>query len=33
MTKSVALNIVAMIKGQRPPGILNPEIYGEPHRH
>ena len=27
MTKSVALNIVAMIKGQRPPGILNPEIY------
>ena len=32
MTKSVALNIVAMIKGQRPPGILNPEIYGEPHR-
>jgi len=33
MTKSVARNIVAMIKGERPPGILNPEIYGEPRAH
>jgi lactate dehydrogenase-like 2-hydroxyacid dehydrogenase len=28
MTTSVARNIVAMIKGERPPGLFNPEIYG-----
>jgi phosphoglycerate dehydrogenase-like enzyme len=27
MTTSVARNIVAMIKGERPPGLFNPEIY------
>jgi len=27
MTKSVARNIVAMIRGERPPGLCNPEIY------
>jgi hypothetical protein len=33
MTKSVARNIVAMIKGERPPGLFNPEIYGEARAH
>jgi glyoxylate reductase len=33
MTTSVARNIVAMIKGQRAPGLLNPEIYGETPHH
>src|SRR5439155_22182544 len=30
MNKSVARGIVALIKGERPPGLLNPGIYGEP---
>ena len=29
MTTSVARNIVAWIKGERPPGLFNPEIYGD----
>jgi glyoxylate reductase len=33
MTASVARNIVAMIRGERAPGLFNPEIYGEPPRH
>jgi len=32
MTKSVARNIVAMIRGERPPGLCNPEVYGDPPR-
>ena len=29
MTMSVARNIVAMIRGERPPGLVNPEIYAD----
>ena len=32
LNKSVARAIVALIKGERPAGLINPEIYGEPKR-
>ena len=32
MTKSVARNIVAMIKGERAPGVINPEVYEDAAR-
>jgi glyoxylate reductase len=33
MTKSAARSIVAMIRGERPPSLYNPEIYGEAAAH
>jgi glyoxylate reductase len=33
MTASVARNIVAMIKGERPQGLFNPEIYDDASAH